>query len=60
MAVNMFSLNVFGTVIVVLNSVDDAINLFEKRSCIYSDRSCPPMLGDPTLYAPHLLLLFTD
>ncbi|KAG9088142.1 hypothetical protein FRC06_002218, partial [Ceratobasidium sp. 370] len=46
---DIFCLSVFGTFIVVLNSLEDTINLFEKRSSIYSDRVCPPMLGDPSL-----------
>ncbi len=31
-------LNVFGMNIIILNSLDDAIELFDKRSAIYSDR----------------------
>ncbi|KAG8770380.1 hypothetical protein FRC12_004300 [Ceratobasidium sp. 428] len=46
---DIFHLSVFGTLIVVLNSLQDAINLLEKKSSIYSDRVCPPMLGDPSL-----------
>lgn len=46
---NIFSLSIPGATIVILNDVEDAINLFEKRSAIYSDRSCPPMMGDPSL-----------
>ncbi|EUC65084.1 cytochrome P450 family protein, partial [Rhizoctonia solani AG-3 Rhs1AP] len=45
----IFSLNVFGTTIIVLNNKDDAANLFDKRSAIYSDRTCPPMVKDPSL-----------
>ncbi|KAF8676962.1 cytochrome P450 [Rhizoctonia solani] len=47
---NMFSLEVLGTVIVVLNSYEDAINLFEKRGGIYSDRAVPPMISEPSLF----------
>ncbi|KAG8795750.1 hypothetical protein FRC12_010191 [Ceratobasidium sp. 428] len=46
---DIFSLSILGTVIVVLNSPEDAINLLEKRSNIYSDRFCPPMLAEPSL-----------
>ncbi|KAG9079737.1 hypothetical protein FRC06_007521 [Ceratobasidium sp. 370] len=46
---DIFSLSILGTVIVVLNSPEDAINLLEKRSSIYSDRFCPPMLAEPSL-----------
>ncbi|KAF8593044.1 hypothetical protein BDV93DRAFT_461903, partial [Ceratobasidium sp. AG-I] len=45
----IFSLSTFGTTIVVLNKAEDAINLLEKRSAIYSDRICPPMITEPTL-----------
>ncbi|KAG8742022.1 hypothetical protein FRC10_002098 [Ceratobasidium sp. 414] len=45
----MFSLSMFGTVIIVLNSAEDATNLLEKRSSIYSDRSHFPMLAEPSL-----------
>ncbi|KAB5588560.1 O-methylsterigmatocystin oxidoreductase [Ceratobasidium theobromae] len=55
---DIFSLKVFGTVIIVLNSVEDAIELLEKRSSIYSDRSCPPMVAEPSLvYWPQLISL---
>ncbi|KAG8774723.1 hypothetical protein FRC12_001854 [Ceratobasidium sp. 428] len=46
---DIFSLSVFGTTLVVLNSARAAGDLFEKRSTIYSDRVCPPMLGEPSL-----------
>ncbi|KAF8593409.1 cytochrome P450 [Ceratobasidium sp. AG-I] len=46
---NILSLTTFGTTVVVLNSAEDAINLLEKRSAIYSDRVCPPMIGEPSL-----------
>ncbi|CAE6478798.1 hypothetical protein ACGC1H_003061 [Rhizoctonia solani] len=45
----IFSLSVLGTTIIVLNDKDDAANLFDKRSAIYSDRTCPPMVEDPSL-----------
>ncbi|CCO36967.1 O-methylsterigmatocystin oxidoreductase Short=OMST oxidoreductase [Rhizoctonia solani AG-1 IB] len=47
---DMFSLKIFGTVIVVLNSHTDAVNLFEKRGGIYSDRAVPPMISEPSLF----------
>ncbi|EUC62769.1 O-methylsterigmatocystin oxidoreductase [Rhizoctonia solani AG-3 Rhs1AP] len=47
---DMFSLEIFGTVIIVLNSFDDAINLLEKRGGIYSDRAVPPMISEPSLF----------
>lgn len=46
---NMFSLSTFGTTVIVLNSVEDATNLLDKRSGIYSDRLCPPMMAEPSL-----------
>ncbi|KAF8596887.1 cytochrome P450 [Ceratobasidium sp. AG-I] len=46
---NIFSLTTFGTTIVVLNNAEDATNLLEKRSAIYSDRACPPMLAEQSL-----------
>ncbi|KAG8793835.1 hypothetical protein FRC12_001465 [Ceratobasidium sp. 428] len=46
---DIFSLSVFGTTLVVLNSARATADLFEKRSTIYSDRVCPPMLGEPSL-----------
>lgn len=39
-----------GVTIVVLNSSEDIVTLFEKRSSIYSDRRCPPMVAEPSLY----------
>ncbi|KAF8596888.1 hypothetical protein BDV93DRAFT_406162, partial [Ceratobasidium sp. AG-I] len=39
----IFSLSIFGTTMVILNNAEDATNLLEKRSAIYSDRFCPPM-----------------
>ncbi|KAG9091821.1 hypothetical protein FS749_016223 [Ceratobasidium sp. UAMH 11750] len=47
--VKTFSLSVFGTVIVVLNSLEDAVNLLETRSSIYSDRPRIPMVVEPSL-----------
>ncbi|QRW02502.1 cytochrome P450 family protein [Ceratobasidium sp. AG-Ba] len=41
-------LETFGMKIVVLNSYEDAVNLLDKRSVIYSDRVCPMMLKDPS------------
>ncbi|KAG9091481.1 hypothetical protein FS749_016515 [Ceratobasidium sp. UAMH 11750] len=46
---DIFSLSMFGALIIVLNSSEDAINLLEKRSGIYSDRVCPTMLKEPSL-----------
>ncbi|CAE6365210.1 unnamed protein product [Rhizoctonia solani] len=43
-------LKVFGQQMVVLNSLKAASDLLEKRSGIYSDRSCPPFGKDPTLF----------
>ncbi|CAE6436685.1 unnamed protein product [Rhizoctonia solani] len=45
----IFSLTVFGTTIIVLNDRDDVVNLFDKRSAMYSDRTCARMVKDPTL-----------
>ncbi|KAG9079141.1 hypothetical protein FS749_008791, partial [Ceratobasidium sp. UAMH 11750] len=46
---DIFSLRMFGVVIVVLNNVEDAVNLLEKRSSIYSDRARTAMVVDPSL-----------
>ncbi|QRV89942.1 cytochrome P450 family protein [Ceratobasidium sp. AG-Ba] len=46
---NIFSLSTLGTVIIVLNDMEDAVNLLEKRSSIYSDRPRIPMLVEPSL-----------
>ncbi|CAE6499134.1 unnamed protein product [Rhizoctonia solani] len=46
----IFSLTVLGTTIVVLNDKDDAANLLDKRSTMYSDRNCPPMVQEPSLF----------
>ncbi|CAE6351962.1 unnamed protein product [Rhizoctonia solani] len=45
----IISLNVFGTTIVILNDRKDAENLLDKRSRVYSDRSCPPLVQEPSL-----------
>ncbi|CAE6348493.1 unnamed protein product [Rhizoctonia solani] len=45
----IFLLSAFGTTMIVLNDRDDATNLFDKRSTTYSDRTCPPMVQDPSL-----------
>ncbi|KAG8777124.1 hypothetical protein FRC12_000538 [Ceratobasidium sp. 428] len=47
---DVFSLSVPGTNIVVLNSLEHAINLLEKRSATYSDRPSLPMATEPSLY----------
>ncbi|KAG9084682.1 hypothetical protein FRC06_003943, partial [Ceratobasidium sp. 370] len=50
-------LSAFGTNMIVLNSSEDAFNLLEKRSGIYSDRVCPNMLKEPSLmYWPDFTL----
>ncbi|QRW18503.1 cytochrome P450 family protein [Rhizoctonia solani] len=46
---DMFSLTVLGKTTVVLNSRDDAINLLQNRSSVYSDRACPLMMTEPSL-----------
>ncbi|KAH7342128.1 O-methylsterigmatocystin oxidoreductase [Rhizoctonia solani] len=46
----VFTLSAFGTTIIVLNDKDDAMNLLDKRSTIYSDRTCPPIVQDPSLF----------
>ena len=43
-------LELLGNNIVVLNSAEAASDLLEKRSAIYSDRVCPPIMKDPSLY----------
>ncbi|KAB5591977.1 hypothetical protein CTheo_4563 [Ceratobasidium theobromae] len=42
-------LQLFGYNIIVLNSARAASDLLDKRSALYSDRFCPPMIKDPTL-----------
>ncbi|KAJ1306345.1 hypothetical protein OPQ81_007352 [Rhizoctonia solani] len=46
---DIISLTVFGQTLVILNKREDAINLFEKRSAAYSDRTCPLTATDPSL-----------
>ncbi|KAH7326950.1 cytochrome P450 [Rhizoctonia solani] len=46
---DIISLSVFGTTLVILNKREDAINLLEKRSATYSDRTCTLMASDPSL-----------
>jgi hypothetical protein len=41
---NILSFQIFGQVIVVLNSAEAAKDLLEKRSAIYSDRPALPIL----------------
>lgn len=43
-------LSMLGQRIVVLNSAKAASDLLEKRSALYSDRMCPPMIKDPSLF----------
>ncbi|KAF8595140.1 cytochrome P450 [Ceratobasidium sp. AG-I] len=43
------SLSMLGNTIVILNSAQAAMDLLEKRSSIYSDRTCPPMILDENL-----------
>ncbi|CAE7123524.1 unnamed protein product, partial [Rhizoctonia solani] len=45
------SLTAFGTTIIVLNDRNDAINLLDKRSASYSDRTCSTMVQEPSLLA---------
>ncbi|CAE7177464.1 unnamed protein product [Rhizoctonia solani] len=45
----IFSLTAFGTTIIVLNDRDDAVNLFDKRSGSYSDRTNSTMVQEPSL-----------
>lgn len=49
---DIISLSAFGTTIVALNKREDVINLFEKRSAIYSDRTIPAMVAEPSLWVP--------
>ncbi|QRV73535.1 cytochrome P450 family protein [Ceratobasidium sp. AG-Ba] len=46
---NIFWLETFGVKMVVLNSYEDATNLLERRSSIYSDRVCSAMVKEPSL-----------
>ncbi|KAF8705610.1 cytochrome P450, partial [Rhizoctonia solani] len=46
---DIISLSMLGNTIVVLNSAQSAVDLLEKKSYIYSDRVCPPMILEPTL-----------
>ncbi|KAG8730772.1 hypothetical protein FRC11_005859 [Ceratobasidium sp. 423] len=45
---DMVSLRLFGHNIVILNSAEAASDLLDKRSALYSDRYCPPMVKEPT------------
>ena len=42
---DVFGLNVAGTTMVVVNSYQRAVDIFDKRSAIYSDRATIPMAG---------------
>ncbi|KAH7335692.1 cytochrome P450, partial [Rhizoctonia solani] len=46
---NIVFLRLFGYNFIVLNSSQAAIDLLDKRSGLYSDRLCPPMVKDPNL-----------
>ncbi|CAE7168317.1 unnamed protein product [Rhizoctonia solani] len=46
----IFSLTAFGTTVIVLNDRDDAVNLFDKRSASYSDRTCSTVVQEPSLF----------
>ncbi|KAG8697615.1 hypothetical protein FRC08_006413, partial [Ceratobasidium sp. 394] len=46
---DIISFSFFRTTIIAINSAQPALDLFEKRSAIYSGRTCPPALGEPTL-----------
>ncbi|KAG8738229.1 hypothetical protein FRC10_007133 [Ceratobasidium sp. 414] len=46
---DIITLKFFGTTIIVLNTAQPAFDLFEKRSAIYSNRVCPPALGESSL-----------
>ncbi|KAH7335722.1 cytochrome P450 [Rhizoctonia solani] len=46
---DIISLRLFGHNIVILNSSTAASDLLEKRSALYSDRYCPPMIEEPSL-----------
>ncbi|KAH7337616.1 cytochrome P450 [Rhizoctonia solani] len=43
-------LKIFGENMIILNSVQAASDILEKRSATYSDRLCPPFGKDPTLF----------
>ncbi|CAE6432480.1 unnamed protein product [Rhizoctonia solani] len=43
-------LRLFGYDFVVLNSAEAASELLDKRSGLYSDRLCTPMMGHPSLF----------
>ncbi|CAE6378009.1 unnamed protein product, partial [Rhizoctonia solani] len=45
----IFSVSAFGTTIIVLNDRNDAVNLFDKRSAKYSDRTCSTIVQDSSL-----------
>lgn len=42
---DVFGLNVAGTTMVIVNSYQRAVDIFDKRSAIYSDRATIPMAG---------------
>lgn len=46
---DIVSLKLLGQKILILNSAQAATDMLEKRSALYSDRSSPPMIEDPTL-----------
>ena len=54
---NIVSISIFGQTIVVLNSVDAAIDMLEKKSVIYSDRPVLQMGGELVGWKKMLVLV---
>ncbi|CAE7137864.1 unnamed protein product [Rhizoctonia solani] len=46
---DILSLRVLGNTMIILNSVEEAKNLLQNRSGVYSGRPSPPMLTDPLM-----------
>lgn len=43
---NIIYLSVFGRPIIVINSVEDARELLDKRGALYSERPPTPLMGE--------------
>lgn len=47
---DIICLQFFGNTIIILHSAQSASDLFDKRSSIYSDRTCPTFIAHEDLY----------
>ncbi|KAJ1310728.1 hypothetical protein OPQ81_009249 [Rhizoctonia solani] len=57
---DIISYSFFGATVIILNSIEAIHDLLEKRSSLYSDRFCPPMIASPNLMNMNDFLIFMD